>query len=368
MPSDLIQKLEAAVLRRNPALAQSLQPGLPVETIKKDLKRADITGAIEPILELYSWHNGTILHGESEAFNAGLKAGFVPPLISSPSDSHKAEMERVCKMAGAPFDPNFKIYTAFHFLRLKTAIIDMRSYREYARSNPKLSIIVGRFFPILWDGSSSYLAIDIDVSSGNRVVLIQKRDEYPLREAYPSFEEFLKDAIRANENDDLLSCLRAGGRPITSGPKAEVTNIPKTETKKRKIPSTENSLVVRTDFSDESAWKSLRMILQDPEDEFSPELDFVSDPAFDGLTAEELPSVISESGSHTFAFIVDRPALTHPEHPVLAVDLSKKPVKTFRVIAAAFGDVASNLSLANMDFDDFAKAVDKEGVFRGFPG
>ena len=134
----------------------------------------------------------------------------------------------------------------------------------------------------------------------------------------------------------------------------------------KKIPLTGNPLVLRTDFSDASAWQSLCKTLQDPEDEFTPELEFVSDPTFDGLTADELPALLSEDSSHAFAFIVDRETLANSEHPVLVVDLSKKTVRTFRVTVAAFGDVTSNLSIANMDFDDFAKAVDKEGIFRGF--
>jgi hypothetical protein len=30
-------------------------------------------------------------------------------------------------------------------------------------------------------------------------------------------------------------------------------------------------------------------------------------------------------------------------------------------------EIENNLSLANMDFEEFAEAVDPDGVFRGFP-
>lgn len=198
----------------------------------------------------------------------------------------------------------------------------------------------------------------------------QFRDAQPLREAYDSFEEFLKDAIRANENNEPLACMRTPGKPITetaeshSAPTAKAV-APKGGASKR-IPATENPLVLRTDFSDEPAWKSLCKALQDPDDEFSPSLDFVSDPTFDGLTAAKLPSILSEDSSHTFAFIVDHTALTHSGSPVLVIALHDKPGRSFRVIAAALGDVANNLSIANMDFDEFVKAVGKKGVFRGF--
>ena len=49
------------------------------------------------------------------------------------------------------------------------------------------------------------------------------------------------------------------------------------------------------------------------------------------------------------------------------IDLSRKKPRTFRVTPAALGEVAANLALANMEFDDFRKAADGAGgVFRGF--
>ena len=76
---ELIQRLEAAVLRRNPALAGNLQAGLPAEKIKKDLKRSGIEGTIAPIVELYTWKNGSVLQGNSPEFRAAFEGGFIPP-------------------------------------------------------------------------------------------------------------------------------------------------------------------------------------------------------------------------------------------------------------------------------------------------
>jgi hypothetical protein len=136
----------------------------------------------------------------------------------------------------------------------------------------------------------------------------------------------------------------------------------------RPIPATENTLVLRTDFSDESAWQALCASIYDPEDEFSPCLDFVSDPAYNGLTAEQLPGLVSEDTPRAYAFIVDRVALASPEHPILAVDLHGQTGRTFRVASSAFADVECNLSISNMDFEEFANAVGKDGIFRGFSG
>ncbi|HEY1683600.1 MAG TPA: hypothetical protein VGG19_02460 [Tepidisphaeraceae bacterium] len=54
------------------------------------------------------------------------------------------------------------------------------------------------------------------------------------------------------------------------------------------------------------------------------------------------------------------------DHPILVVELSKKRHLTFRVIPEALNEVENNLSMANMDFEEFVDAVDQSRVFRGF--
>ena len=126
----------------------------------------------------------------------------------------------------------------------------------------------------------------------------------------------------------------------------------------------ENSIAIRTDFSDESAWQSICGEINDPGNEFEAYLDYISDKAFSGLTVEQLPSVLEEDSEVTFVFIIDRTALTHPEHPILVVDLLDEPGRTFRVIPKAVWAVQNNLSIANMDFSDFTRAADKDGILR----
>jgi hypothetical protein len=206
----------------------------------------------------------------------------------------------------------------------------------------------------------------------HRVVLINKQDEFPLREAYDSFEEFLMDAIRSNEKNEPLVCLRTLGKPITetskSNPEPDHKGLApiKAGKKSKKLPLTENTMALRTDFSDETAWNLLCKSIQVPDDEFRAYLDFVNDPTYDGLKADQLPSMLPERSTQTFAFVIDRIALTHPDRPILVVDLHDKPGRIFRVVPAEIGNVENNLSIANMGFDEFADAVDKDGIFRGF--
>jgi hypothetical protein len=47
--------------------------------------------------------------------------------------------------------------------------------------------------------------------------------------------------------------------------------------------------------------------------------------------------------------------------------LYTEPGRTFRVIPGEIWGVENNLSLANMDFAEFADSTDRDGLFRGFP-
>ncbi len=134
----------------------------------------------------------------------------------------------------------------------------------------------------------------------------------------------------------------------------------------KNLPKTGNSLVLRTDFLDDAAWDSICAAIRAPVGEFQAYVDCLSDPECDGMTAEQL-TMLTPTASHSFVFIVDRLALSHPEHPILIVDLSHEPGRTFRVIPSEMWAVENNLSLANMDFSEFADEVDHDGILRGLP-
>jgi hypothetical protein len=53
------------------------------------------------------------------------------------------------------------------------------------------------------------------------------------------------------------------------------------------------------------------------------------------------------------------------EHPLLAVDLYDEPGRAFRLPPRWYADVSANLSIANMDFQEFADAADESGTYRG---
>lgn len=135
----------------------------------------------------------------------------------------------------------------------------------------------------------------------------------------------------------------------------------------KNLPQTNSSLLLRTDYSDDAAWAALCEAVQQPnEDGFMAYVECLSDTTYDRLTVEQLVALCPK-GDRSFAFLADEKTFADPERPILVVDLYDQPGRTFRVIPREMWGVENNLSLANMDYFEFAESVDPDGVFRGFP-
>jgi hypothetical protein len=134
----------------------------------------------------------------------------------------------------------------------------------------------------------------------------------------------------------------------------------------KSLPETIDSLVLRTDFSDDAAWEEVRTVIAAPVGDFRAFVEFVDDREYGDLTVEELTSLVTEESNLTEIYVVDLLTMADPEHPVLVMDVCDEPGRTFRVIPSEMWCVENNLSIANMDWEDFAESVDADGVFRGF--
>jgi hypothetical protein len=136
------------------------------------------------------------------------------------------------------------------------------------------------------------------------------------------------------------------------------------------IAETGTSLVLRTDFSDDAAWIAICYAVQAPQGplRFRANVDLVSDRDYEGATFAQLVPLATEIADRTFIFVVDHTAVTHVERPVAVLDVSIEPGRSFRVVPSEMWSVENNLSIGNMDFDEFAEAVDADGIFRGFGG
>jgi len=169
MSKALLNQLEKAIRQRNPTLANRLQPGLSGEQVRKMLQDAEIEGGVEPIVNLFSWKNGS-------QFDASV---------------------RLAEVALFP-------ESVYVFPDLKAMIEHFKMFHEGFVYHPNFDEADGRYFPLFWDNSTGYLAADLK-SPTHRVVLLDPESEDLAREVYSSFEEFLKDAIRANEENDSLA-------------------------------------------------------------------------------------------------------------------------------------------------------------------
>lgn len=133
----------------------------------------------------------------------------------------------------------------------------------------------------------------------------------------------------------------------------------------KSLPQTEGAtLLVRTDFSDQERWQAVRTAVTTPnEDDFLADLHIVDDSAYRDLTTDQIASLAPPESLFVLA---DRVALTGPGMPLLVVLLSEEDREELRVIAEELPSIENNISLANMDWEEFADAADDDGVFRGF--
>jgi hypothetical protein len=138
----------------------------------------------------------------------------------------------------------------------------------------------------------------------------------------------------------------------------------------KQLPKTINPVVLRTDFEGQQAWSTICTLIQEPVPSpgymFHAHVEFLEDREFRGLSKEELLARLPRDYNHSFLFVVDHAATTHAEFPILVVDLRREPGRSFRAIPSAIQAIENNLSIANMDFFEFANAVDEDEIFRGF--
>lgn len=155
------------------------------------------------------------------------------------------------------------------------------------------------------------------------------------------------------------------------------------------IPNTNNSPLIRSDFSDDAVWQAICSDLRkvDPvlrqalemmkamnpkmsehvEDHGLPPLfvDIIDDPQYAGATTEQLLELVPPNTNRSCMYIVDRITISNPDHPVLVVDLQQRG-RSFRAIPEEIQPIDNNLSIANMSWEEFADNVQQDGVFRGF--
>jgi len=125
--------------------------------------------------------------------------------------------------------------------------------------------------------------------------------------------------------------------------------------------------VLRTDFSDEACWRSIcAEVLAETADGFRAHVDVVEDRAFDGFGTDDGLATVGDDYRWGYLVVGDRVTMTQAEHPFLVLDLLHEHGRSFRALPREIQAIENNLSIANMDFSEFADSAGSDGVFRGF--
>ena len=101
------------------------------------------------------------------------------------------------------------------------------------------------------------------------------------------------------------------------------------------------------------------------------DVEFMIDTSLDGMSEADLgrahPKLYPSGYRHAAVLIADRHTFASAEHPLLVINLNRRVSDPpFRAVPAMVQGIENNLTGANMDFRELARAVDGDGVFRGF--
>ncbi|MEU0543038.1 hypothetical protein ABZ319_24510 [Nocardia sp. NPDC005978] len=132
------------------------------------------------------------------------------------------------------------------------------------------------------------------------------------------------------------------------------------------------SVLVRTWFGDDNAWKRLVEQVRTPSvEDFVATVMCVDDKAFQDLSPDALTAL--QPDEPLVSFLADEVTLTHPEFPVLAVYVGADEydeeegtdTRPFRVVPGALWSVENNINLGNMGWDEISEAADEDRIYRG---
>ncbi|MFJ9939983.1 DUF6924 domain-containing protein [Streptomyces erythrochromogenes] len=147
------------------------------------------------------------------------------------------------------------------------------------------------------------------------------------------------------------------------------------------------ALIIRTDYDDDPAWRAVAAALHErwgEEGEFEASVHVVDDPVWAGATPDAVIAAAGRDEDLSVVFVADGVTMRSPHRALLALDLGAEeedldpeyyrelldspPPREFRTVPAGVHDVHANLSIANMDFEEYAHEAltDPEGVFRSF--
>jgi hypothetical protein len=125
-----------------------------------------------------------------------------------------------------------------------------------------------------------------------------------------------------------------------------------------RLPETDFSPFLRTDFTDDEAWQAL--LDQTGEDWVT----VAADSSHRGLSAHELVALVPETSRYPVLVVADGVTFGSTERSLLLIDVLEEPGRTFRVKLDAFRSVIGNLAIENLSFDDYLTSLGDSDVHR----
>ncbi|WP_405458952.1 hypothetical protein OG786_17530 [Streptomyces sp. NBC_00101] len=145
-------------------------------------------------------------------------------------------------------------------------------------------------------------------------------------------------------------------------------------------------VIVRTDYTDEGAWRAVAAALRsawDAESGAEARFHLIDDPRWDGATPEELVRAARGVENLSAVFVADAVTLRSSSRPLLALDLcadededldpayyqeliDNPPAREFRTVPGEVHTVQLCLAVGNVSFPELAvmASQDAEGVLR----
>lgn len=124
--------------------------------------------------------------------------------------------------------------------------------------------------------------------------------------------------------------------------------------------------LLRTDQTRPERWDALLACIAAPSElGFQASVDPLTHSELEGLTEQDIRRVPRANNAERFVLVADATAQGDDEFPILVVDISGEGKPSFRVTCKCLWAVQNNLSLGNMDWEDFSESTDPDGVYRG---
>lgn len=125
-----------------------------------------------------------------------------------------------------------------------------------------------------------------------------------------------------------------------------------------RLPETDHSPFLRTDFTDDEAWQAL---LDEISDDW---VTVMADPGHRDLSVPELVALVPAGSRYPVLVVADRATFASGERALLLIDVRDEPGRTFRAVPDAFQSAITNLAIQNQSFGDYLDSLDTAGVYR----